>query len=93
MIPRMTTVLTRLQTEWVAQRPPDASMAVCQAAGYPSWRDRVLTPVPTIPRFVRQMLHGHSACRHVPPLAGLRCSASAYGQARSQLPLARCGLL
>jgi hypothetical protein len=39
MIPRLTTVLTRLNTEWVAQFQPDAILAVCQEAGDPSWRD------------------------------------------------------
>jgi hypothetical protein len=33
------------------------------------------------------MLHGNTACRHMPPLAGLRFSAAAYCQARARLPL------
>jgi hypothetical protein len=32
------------------------------------------------------MRHGHTACRHLPPLSGLRFSAAAYGQARAKLP-------
>jgi hypothetical protein len=68
-------------------------MAVCQAAGYTSWRDRVLTPVTTIQRFRLQMLHGHAACSHVPPLLGVQCSASASWQARTRLPLHLFGLL
>jgi hypothetical protein len=39
------------------------------------------------------MLHGNTACRHVPQVSGLRCSASAYGQARTKLPLDRFGRL
>jgi hypothetical protein len=31
---------------------PDASMAVCREAGYTAWRDRVLTPVTTLPLFL-----------------------------------------
>jgi hypothetical protein len=68
-------------------------MAACQEAGYTSWRDRVLTPVTTIQLFLLQILHGNTACSHVPHLAGLRCSVSAYCQARSKLPLALFGLL
>jgi hypothetical protein len=49
--------------------------------------------VTTIPLFLLQMLPGHTACRHVPHLAGVRCSVSASGQARSTLPLALFGLL
>jgi hypothetical protein len=93
MIPRLTTVLTRLKTDWAAQLQPDAILAVCQEAGYTSWRDRVLTPVTTIQLFLLQMLHGNTACSHLPHLSGLRFSASAYCQARARLPLHLFGLL
>jgi Transposase DDE domain len=93
MIPRLTTVLTRLKTDWAAQLQPDAILAVCQEAGYTSWRDRVLTPVTTIQLFLLQMLHGNTACSHLPHLSGLRFSASAYCQARARLPLHLLGLL
>jgi Transposase DDE domain len=93
MIPRITAVLTRLKTDWAAQLQPDAIMAVCQEAGYTSWRDRVLTPVTTIQLLVLQILHGNTACSHLPHLSGLRFSASAYCQARSKLPLDLFGLL
>ena len=52
MVPRIPAVLTRLQTDWTTQLHPDAILAACQAAGYPSWRDRVLTPVTTIQLFL-----------------------------------------
>jgi hypothetical protein len=39
------------------------------------------------------MLHGNTACSHLPPLSGLRFSASAYCQARTKLPLDLFGLL
>jgi hypothetical protein len=70
MIPGITAVLTRLRTEGAAQLPSDAMLAVCREAGYPSWRDRVLTPVLTLQRFLLQMLHGHTACSHLPHLSG-----------------------
>jgi hypothetical protein len=93
MVPRITAVLTRLQTDWATQLQSDAILAACQEAGSTSWRDRVLTPVTTIQLFLLQILHGHTACRHLPHLSGLRFSASAYCQARSKLPLALFGLL
>jgi hypothetical protein len=34
-----------------------------------------------------QILHGNTACSHLPHLSGLRFSAAAYGQARARLPL------
>jgi hypothetical protein len=93
MKPRITAVLTRLKTDWAAQLQPDAMMAVCQEVGSTSWRDRVLTPVTTIQLFLLQILHGNTACSHLPQLSGLRFSASAYCQARSKLPLDFFGLL
>ncbi len=93
MVPRITAVLTRLKTDWAAQLQPDAIMAACPEAGYTSWRERVLTPVTTIQLFLLQMLHGNTACSHLPHLSGLRFSASAYCQARARLPLDLLGLL
>jgi hypothetical protein len=87
MVPRITAVLTRLKTDWATQLQPDAMMAACQEAGYTSWRDRVLTPATTIQLFLLQILHGNTACSHLPHLSGLRFSASAYCQARARLPL------
>jgi hypothetical protein len=72
---------------------PDAIQAACQEAGYTSWRDRLLTPVTTIQLFLLQILHGNTACSHLPHLSGLRFSASAYCQARTKLPLDLFGLL
>ncbi len=62
-------------------------LAACQEAGYTSWRDRVLTPVTTVHLFLLQILHGNTACSHLPHLSGLQFSASAYCQARARLPL------
>jgi hypothetical protein len=87
MVPRITAVLTRLKTDWATQLQPDAILAACQEAGYTSWRDRVLTPVTTIQLFLLQILHGNTACSHLPHLSGIRFSASAYCQARARLPL------
>src|SRR5687768_9196450 len=87
MVPRITAVLTRLKTDWAAQLQPEAITAVCQEVGYTSWRDRVLTPVTTIQLFLLQILHGNTACSHLPHLSGIRFSAAAYCQARARLPL------
>src|SRR5215510_15719810 len=87
MVPRIAAVLTRFKTEWAAQLQPDAIEAACQEAGYTSWRERVLTPVTTIQLFLWQMLHGNTACSHLPHLSGLRFTAAAYCQARARLPV------
>jgi hypothetical protein len=66
---------------------------VCGEIGYTGWRDRVLTPVTTMQLFLLQILHGNTACSHLPHLSGLRFSAAAYCQARAKLPLCLFALL
>jgi hypothetical protein len=86
MVPSMTTILQRFTGEWAALLQPEAMLTVCGEIGYPGWRDRVLTPVTTVPLFLWQMLHSHTACRHLPHRSGLRFSAAASCQARARLP-------
>jgi Transposase DDE domain len=93
MVASVTAVLSRFKTEWATQLQPEAIIGACEEAGYTSWRDRILTPVTTIQLFLLQILHGNTACSHLPHLSGLRFSASAYCQARSKPPLALFGLL
>ena len=93
MVARVTAGRSRFTTEWATQWPPAAIIGACEEAGDPSWRDRLLTPVTTSQRFLLQIRHGHTACPHLPHLAGRRFSASAYGQARTKLPLDLLGLL
>ena len=63
-----------------------AIVAMCQSIGY-SWRTRQFDPVTTIQGFLLQVLHGNTACSHVPRLLGMDVTAEAYGMARSRLPL------
>lgn len=51
------------------------------------WRERALGPVPTVHGFLLQVLHGNTACDHVPHLLGKKFTGEAYGQARARLPL------
>jgi hypothetical protein len=86
MLAQLTQTLQRLTTDWAAQLRPDAIQAACDAVGSTQWRDRLLNPVVTVQVCLLQMLHGNTACRHLPHLSGIRCSASAYCQARMKLP-------
>ena len=88
MLAKLTQTLQRLTTDWAAQLHPDAIQAACEAVGYTQWRDRLLNPVVTVQVFLLQILHGNTACRHLPHLSSLHFSASAYCQARTKLPLA-----
>ncbi|MGH8071456.1 MAG: hypothetical protein ACRERE_40750 [Candidatus Entotheonellia bacterium] len=93
MVPSITTILQRFTGEWAALLQPEAILTVCGEIGYTAWRDRVLTPVTTIQLFLWQILHGNTACSHLPHLSGLRFSAAAYCQARARLPLRLLDLL
>ena len=66
---------------------PEPLHQLCRDCGH-RWRDRVLGPVTTIHLFVLQVLHGNTACAHLPHLSGIAFTDSAYCEARSRLPLA-----
>jgi len=93
MVPNVTAILQRFTTEWATLLQPEAILAACNAVGDTTWRHRVRTPVTTMQLFLLQMLHGNTACSHLPHLSGLRFSAAAYGQARAKLPLRLFALL
>lgn len=67
----------------------DASLItrLCHELGH-QWRERTLDPVTTVRGFLLQVLHGNTACSHVPRLLGKNVSGEAYGLARARLPLA-----
>jgi len=52
-----------------------------------TWRDRLLGPVATVHAFLLQVLHGNTACDHVPHLVNGSFTGDAYIQARARLPL------
>ncbi len=62
-------------------------MSICRQVGH-RWRERQLNPAVTVWWFILQILHGNTACAHVPRLGGQRVSGSAYCQARMRLPVA-----
>jgi Transposase DDE domain len=93
MVPNMSTILPRFPGEWALLLQPDAILAVCREIGYIAWRDRLLTPITTMQLFLLQVLHGNTACSHLPHLSGLRFTAAAYCQARARLPLRFFALL
>jgi hypothetical protein len=87
MVPNITTILQRFTGEWAMLLQPEAILTVCREIGYTAWRDRVLTPVTTMQLFLLQILHGNTACSHLPHLSGMRFTAAAYCQARARLPI------
>jgi hypothetical protein len=79
--------LRQIRADVAAVLTPATIRRACVTVGH-TWRDRVLDPVTTVHLFLLQILHGNTAGSHVPRLSGRTFTASAYGQARSRLPLA-----
>ena len=70
MVPHLTAIRPRFTAAWATWLQPETILAGCQEIGYTAGRDRLLTPVTTMPLFLLQMLHGHTACRHLPHRSG-----------------------
>jgi Transposase DDE domain len=87
MIPTLSTALRHLRDNLAGLLEPLAVRQLCRDMGH-RWRERLLDPVTTIHLFILQVLHGNTACSHLPRLTGQPFTASAYCQARSRLPLA-----
>jgi hypothetical protein len=65
---------------------PALIIRLCRELGH-AWRNRQLDPVSTVQAFLLQVLHGNTACSHVPHLLGKSITGEAYGMARARLPL------
>jgi hypothetical protein len=87
MIPSLLTALRQIRDDLAITLDPLALGELCRSLGL-RWRHRLLDPVSTIHLFLLQVLHGNTACAHLPRLVGRPFTASAYCQARSRLPLA-----
>jgi hypothetical protein len=78
--------LRRIKADVARHLQAAAIERICHEIGY-RWRERTLGPVATIHAFLLQVLHGNTACDHVPHLAGGGFTGEAYAQARIRLPL------
>ena len=65
---------------------PGKVRRICRAKEH-TWRKGCLSPWTTIQLFVLQIIHGNTACTHLPHLSGMNFTASGYCQARMRLPL------
>jgi hypothetical protein len=86
MVTTITEALGRIKKELARVLEPAMLAELCREVGH-EWRERLLDPVTTIHLFILQVLHGNTACAHVPHLAGKSFTGSAYCQARARLPL------
>ena len=87
MVTIILSAIARIKADVAAHLEAATIERLCRELGH-CWRERVLTPVVTIHAFLMQVLHGNTACDHVPHLMGGRFTGEAYCQARQRLPLA-----
>ena len=86
MVGTVTEALKHIQAELATLLDAPTILTLCREGGY-QWRTRQLDPVTTVHLFLLQILHGNTACSHLPHLAAQRFTASAFCQARTRLPL------
>lgn len=86
MVASILAALRRIKSDVAQLLQATAIEDLCRQIGY-TWRERTLGPVATIHAFLLQVLHGNTACDHVPHLAGGGFTGEAYAQARIRLPL------
>lgn len=88
----ITDVLRRFKQNWSEELSPAAIAQACRDAGL-RWYESTLNPVVTIQIFFVQILHGNTACEHLPHLTGLPFTAAAYCKARMRIELDALRLL
>jgi hypothetical protein len=80
----MSGIIARFKQTWTDQLSPAAIAEACRVEGV-QWKQSKLTPVVTIQLFFLQILHGNTACEHLPRLAGMAFTAAAYCRARKRV--------
>jgi hypothetical protein len=86
MVASILAAIARIKSDVAQLLQAQAIEGICRQIGY-SWRERALGPVATIHAFLLQVLHGNTACDHVPHLVGGKFTGEAYARARIRLPL------
>jgi len=85
-------VVRGFRLRWTEELQSEAIEEACRDAGM-SWIESTLNPIVTIQIFFLQVLHGNTACEHLPRLAKIPFTAAAYCRARMRLKLESLYLL
>jgi hypothetical protein len=88
----ITDILRRFKQNWTEELSPQAIAQACRDAGM-QWYESALNPVVAVQIFFVQILHGNTACEHLPHLTGLSFTAAAYCKARMRVNLEALHLL
>ncbi len=85
-------VVRQFKAQWTQQLDEQAIADACRDVNM-SWIESMLNPVTTIQIFFLQILHGNTACHHLPHLAEMSFTAAAYCKARMRINLEALQLL
>ncbi len=75
----ITDVIRQFKQNWTEEIGPGRIADACRASGM-TWIESMLNPVVTIQIFFLQVLHGNTACTHMPHLARMAFTAAAGQQ-------------
>jgi hypothetical protein len=73
----ITDVIRQFKQYWTEKSSPARIADACRASGM-TWSESMLNPVVTIQIFFLQVLHGNTACSHMPHRARMAFTAAAY---------------
>jgi hypothetical protein len=79
-------VVRSFKCNWTEEIAPKAIEKACRDSGM-KWYESMLQPVTTVQLFFLQILHGNTACSHLPHLARMTFSGAAYCKARMRIAL------
>lgn len=79
-------IVRQFKLQWTDQLDSRTIATACRDAQM-SWFQSTLNPVITIQIFFLQILHGNTACEHLPHLARIPFTAAAYCKARMRVKL------
>jgi hypothetical protein len=82
----ITDVIRQFKRNWTEQLSPKSIADACRDSGM-TWIESMLNPIVTIQVFFLQVLHGNTACTHMPHLARMAFTGAAYCTARMRIKL------
>ena len=82
----ITDIVKQFKQNWTEELNPINIERACRDCGM-TWIESMLNPVVTIQLFLLQILHGNTACTHVPRLARMAFTAAGYCKARMRVKL------
>ena len=82
----VTQIVKQFKQNWIKELDDDSIAQACRDAGM-TWLDSMLNPVVTVQIFLIQILHGNTACQHMPRLCEMAFTAAGYCKARMRVKL------